>query len=68
MSIFCEECEGETRVTESRVSGLTMRRRRVCLECGHRYTTYEITISRKVKYDAAMMKLHRIETILGEKQ
>lgn len=31
-----------TKVTDSRVYGETGRRRRECLECGQRWTTYEV--------------------------
>jgi transcriptional repressor NrdR len=40
----CPKCEGlEDKVIDSRSSkdGVTIRRRRECLECGNRFTTYE---------------------------
>lgn len=39
----CPNCESETRVLESRAIGdsTTVRRRRECRGCGHRFTTYE---------------------------
>ena len=39
----CPICDYyDTRVKESRVAhGLMVRRRRECVECGHRFTTYE---------------------------
>ncbi len=39
----CPRCHRPTRVLESRRGdgGATTRRRRVCSECGHRFTTYE---------------------------
>lgn len=42
---FCETCGGETMVRDSRISTRTqaIRRRRKCLKCGHRFTTYEVT-------------------------
>ena len=54
MSSECPRCCGETTVTESRTRGLrgidlrpgesaTYRRRR-CPDCGHRFTTYELTV------------------------
>lgn len=36
------ECGGMTQVIDSRVYGETGRRRRKCLDCGQRWTTYEI--------------------------
>lgn len=35
----CEECDGKTRVVDTRVTY----RRRKCLDCGHFFSTYEIT-------------------------
>jgi transcriptional repressor NrdR len=40
----CDECQHEdTKVIESRdvADGEAVRRRRMCLQCGHRFTTYE---------------------------
>ncbi|MCF7817555.1 MAG: transcriptional regulator NrdR [Kiritimatiellales bacterium] len=40
----CPKCEGkENRVIDSREvrNGDSIRRRRVCVDCGHRFTTYE---------------------------
>ncbi len=37
----CPICEGKTKVMDSRQKGL-LHRRRKCLECGERYSTYEI--------------------------
>lgn len=44
MRVKCPKCENsETKVLESRVSheGRSVRRRRSCLNCNHRFTTYE---------------------------
>jgi transcriptional regulator NrdR family protein len=44
-AVSCK-CGGLTKVTDSRpahVGTYTVRRRRECLTCGHRWTTYEIT-------------------------
>lgn len=41
----CPKCTGQDdKVIDSRSSreGATIRRRRECLQCGHRYTTYEV--------------------------
>lgn len=37
----CPYCFGETRVTDKRGAEEANRRRRECLSCGHRFTTYE---------------------------
>ena len=38
----CPECGEETEVVDSRKSHNTIRRRRECLNCGLRFTTYEV--------------------------
>ena len=43
----CPRCSSETRVTDSRTEhqhGLAVRRRRTCMSCHHRFTTYEIEL------------------------
>ena len=37
----CPECGGKSRVLDSRISKGECRRRRECLKCGERYTTWE---------------------------
>lgn len=41
--MICPLCQNMTRVTNSRSTnqGRMIRRRRICLACGHRFTTYE---------------------------
>jgi transcriptional repressor NrdR len=41
--VLCPHCEEPTKVLESRsaAAGTTVRRRRHCPSCGHRFTTYE---------------------------
>jgi transcriptional repressor NrdR len=40
--VYCPKCrDGESKVIESRDTGDSVRRRRECLKCGNRYTTYE---------------------------
>ncbi|AFY39873.1 ATP-cone domain protein [[Leptolyngbya] sp. PCC 7376] len=41
MSDLCVICNGETKVIESRRLNNAKRRRRECLHCTHRFTTYE---------------------------
>ena len=38
---FCPKCSGDTKVLETRSLKDALRRRRECLRCQHRYTTYE---------------------------
>jgi transcriptional repressor NrdR len=55
----CPFCgEGDTRVTDSRLvsTGAQIRRRRECVSCGERFTTYEkaeLTLPRVVKRDGS---------------
>lgn len=40
--MLCPRCQAEdSRVLESRDAGSSIRRRRECVKCGYRYTTYE---------------------------
>lgn len=45
--IRCLRCSGELRVidTEVKVSERQIRRRRICINCGHRETSYEILLN-----------------------
>ena len=38
----CEKCKAETAVKDSRPKGNSIRRRRECLRCGHRFFTVEV--------------------------
>jgi len=63
----CSKCGcEEDKVIDSRTSreGLTIRRRRECLACGHRYTTYE-----EIEHDGLMIikRDGRIEEFSREK-
>ena len=40
----CPQCGGETRITNSRKTCDTVRRRRECCECEFRFTTMEIEL------------------------
>ncbi|MHB1700472.1 MAG: NrdR family transcriptional regulator [Acidobacteriaceae bacterium] len=39
----CPRCGAETKVINSRQMPLYVRRRRMCLECGHRFSTIEVS-------------------------
>lgn len=40
--IACPQCQGnDTSVRDSRPSGTMIRRRRLCMACGHRFSTFE---------------------------
>ncbi len=38
----CVKCKGETRVKDSRSHQDTIRRRRICKKCSHRFFTFEV--------------------------
>lgn len=40
----CPVCGGVTRITDSRGNVESVRRRRQCQECGHRFTTIEVEV------------------------
>lgn len=41
-SVQCPKCNGESKVIDSRDGETARRRRRECLRCKNRYSTYEI--------------------------
>ena len=56
----CPKCDGKTIVTNSRPSEKkTIRRRRECMDCGYRFTTYEITEVLKDRYENAEKTLEK---------
>jgi transcriptional repressor NrdR len=40
--VFCDGCGGETCVKDSRTTDNIIRRRRECLRCGARFSTFEV--------------------------
>lgn len=38
----CVKCKGETKVKDSRSHKDTIRRRRICKKCNHRFFTFEV--------------------------
>ena len=50
----CPKCKSDTNVVDSRPSGEEVRRRRQCAKCGYRFTTYEITLTRKARLELAL--------------
>ena len=67
----CPFCgQGDTRVTDSRLisSGDQVRRRRECLSCEERYTTYEkaeLSLPRVVKRDGTRVPFHEEKVRAG---
>lgn len=41
----CPKCRSETRVVDSRMNEDSIRRRRECRECGHRFSTMEVDVN-----------------------
>jgi transcriptional repressor NrdR len=66
--MLCPLCGSDTRVVETRPAdgGAATRRRRVCVECGHRLTTYERPVAERLwvrkrsgerqRFDAAKLR------------
>ena len=68
----CPKCQGELRVKDSRPKEKnTIYRRRECVECGSRYTTYEFEMGPEIfnafiKHEtSALVKLEKIKCILS---
>lgn len=70
----CPKCGGqEDRVIDSRASkeGATIRRRRECLQCGHRFTTYEeieLDLLTVIKRDGRREPFSREKLVMGIKR
>jgi len=65
--VKCQVCESEdTKVLESRLSdgGRSVRRRRCCVSCNHRFTTYE---KEEVYVFSIIKKDHRVEPYSRDK-
>lgn len=43
--MICGACAGDSRITDSRPEDTCVRRRRECLSCGVRWTTYEVRLA-----------------------
>lgn len=62
----CRKCGGSNRVIDTRANRLgNVRRRRECIPCGHRWSTYEYDDQREVDQDAADM-ITRLRSLLDE--
>lgn len=61
--MHCPECQhAETKVVDSRVSNDSVRRRRECLYCGGRFTTYERVQNSRLKVEKRSGKLESFST------
>lgn len=64
----CPKCGSKTKVLDTRDSDqfeTCWWRRRQCLNCKHKFTTYEILPEVLIEAKNAKNKLHKIGTILG---
>lgn len=65
-------CGGPTRVTDSRPTASSIRRRRKCLVCGERLTTWETTrspaqtVEPGTVAERVLLNLRSAHTIIGE--
>jgi len=55
------KCGGETKVTDSRPHGKSIRRRRECLGCGERWSTLEVRGNFEVDKPALMREAKRVK-------
>lgn len=53
----CPVCSAQTAVADTRPNRLGIRRRRACLSCGHRFTTYETAHEQSTAADPALVAL-----------
>ena len=61
--MHCPECQhADTKVVDSRVSNDSVRRRRECLHCGGRFTTYERVHNARLKVEKRSGKLESFST------
>lgn len=75
-SVQCPKCNGESKVIDSRDGETARRRRRQCLRCKNRYSTYEIHSDEYDKLqvfkidlgqlDAAIVTLRAIKAQFGD--
>ena len=71
MNRLCEKCKSSRlRMTESHmISGNRVRRvRRVCRDCGHRHTLYEVSKEVLEELDESVALLKQLRNILGVDQ
>lgn len=73
-AVQCPRCNSQSKVFNSRDVNQARWRRRRCMKCGHRYSTYEIHAEEYErlqqvdvnKIDAAITVLNTIKTQLGD--
>lgn len=65
----CPVCGGATKIVDSRSSraGESIRRRRECLACGHRFTTREVDAEMLERLERIARAAREVETELRKK-
>ena len=68
MSMQCKKCKGKTVVIDSRNSGDNIRRRRKCIKCGYRFSTFEdLKETKKIPKEKPKVKKETEKKIIEEK-
>lgn len=63
----CPKCAGDQlRCNDSRYKDGTVYRRRTCLSCGHKFTTFEIPLEEYDAMKAKLQKLYAIKEIINK--
>ena len=57
----CPKCQSETRVIDSRSTPKGTRRRRKCDKCGHKNTTYEVSLVMVELYESQFKRVKELE-------
>lgn len=69
-AFLCPRCNGGLRVVDSRPASIfnrqSIRRRRVCTVCPHKFTTFEINADEMERANLMQSKLKRIADIARE--
>lgn len=64
---LCLQCAGDTKVIDSRARAEVWYRRRQCLECGHKFATYEVTKDQwEESATVVRSKLKRLKLLFAE--
>lgn len=63
-SVQCPQCNGESKVIDSRDGETARRRRRECLRCRNRYSTYEIHADEYDRLQAFRIDMGQIDAAI----
>lgn len=63
----CPKCGADAlKVVDTRGGDGTVRRRRECLICSYRFTSYEISEAKMSKYERAVRKMQKMDRTIQE--